>query len=706
MNKLPSTEVPPFPSDLLNTSSSLLTDKLSSPPKRPSFLRSESCNSFRNNTGSHSDNDSSGIFNPDFSFKSKDRDDPLSKIEDLGTDRKNSSISTISVYSSDSSSSENEDSESESDSKSSTNPFNDVNQVNNFLSVRNDSLADDTFYSIQSSNFALDPFNDTNTTFWDSKSTSHSRRSSLKSVSSLSRKLSNSSDNFTSNSRLICKSPNNLAFGLNEVPNLNISIPQDSLDLQDILTPTGFDAQQRSNVVSTCTSVDSDGTLTFSDKVGGSVSRSNSLFKTAVNNSSTSSLFKSSDPFNTNDNSLSLAESLISFDRKASFKKFRRRSRSFTSFNVDGPKEECRPNINVSSFDDYVDSPVSFVAPLNSDYDWKGAFKRSENELKNFKHRKTMLAEVSSGNTESFQRHTLEADIDVRKKEKTKSLAPGFRPINQKHTKPSVFGKIDTVQANKMYQDSKKPVQAVQTGYNSLKLSSSSTLANISNSKNPPYPALRKSKSQGALRPPRKEMPEYNFASLRPLIKNNNLTPKPIEPILAREQNLDQSAVAKSLHQNYRKSKTTRSFSVSSGSISFNKLNAAGVGHHTSSMSFSHIDQLKNKFDMFGTRSDKVRHINASLTSSSLPSSPTTSHAQKNAGEISYDGSKSSSFSAIDSSLASQFESARLESHTLKDPLLNTPYAGRPCLETISTFAGNKASCQFIDVLSKYLSVY
>lgn len=699
-------EVPPFPSNLLNTSSRLLTDTLSSPPKRPNFERSESCNSFRHNADSHSDNCSSGIFNPDFSFKSKDIDDQFSNIEGLGIDRNNSSTSSISVYSSDASSSENEASESESDPKSSTNPFNDINQVNNFLTVRNDSLVDETFYSTRSSNSALDPFNDTCTTFWDSKSRSHSRRSSLKSVSSLSRKSSNSSDNFTSNSRLIHQSSNTLTFGLNGVPNLNISIPQDSLDLQDILTPTGFDAQQRSNVVSTCTSVDSDGTFTFSDKVGGSISRSNSLFKTAVNNSSTSSLFKSSDPFNTNDTSLSLAESLISFDRKTSFEKFRRRSRSFTSFNVDGPKEVCRPSISVSSFDDHIDSPVSFVAPLNSDYDWKDAFKRSENTLKNFKNRKTMLAEPSSGNTESFQSHTLETDINVRKKEKTKSLAPGFRPTNQKYRKPPVFGKIDTVQANKMYQDSKKPVQAVQTGHNSLKLSSSSTLANISNSKNPPYPKLRKSKSQGALRPPRKEMPEYNFASLRPLIKNNNLTLKPIEPIQARQQNLDQIAEAKNLHQNYRKPKITRSFSVSSDSISFNKLKAAGVGHHTSSMSSSHIDQIKNKFDMFGTRSDKVRHINANQTSSSLPSSPTVSHAQKNAGEISYDGSKFSSFSVIDSGLASQFESARLESHTLKDPLLNTPYAGRPCLETISTFAGNKASCQFIDVLSKYLSVY
>lgn len=145
INKLPSMEVPPFPSNLLNTSSRLLTDTLSSPPKRPNFERSESCNSFRHNADSHSDNCSSGIFNPDFSFKSKDIDDQFSNIEGLGIDRNNSSTSSISVYSSDASSSENEASESESDPKSSTNPFNDINQVNNFLTVRNDSLVDETF---------------------------------------------------------------------------------------------------------------------------------------------------------------------------------------------------------------------------------------------------------------------------------------------------------------------------------------------------------------------------------------------------------------------------------------------------------------------------------------------------------------------------------------------------------------------------------
>lgn len=200
-------------------------------------------------------------------------------------------------------------------------------------------------------------------------------------------------------------------------------------------------------------------------------------------------------------------------------------------------------------------------------------------------------------------------------------------------------------------------------------------------------------------------MPEYNFASLRPLIKTTTL----LSNLLSRSR--PGSRIWTKLQKPRTSTKITGNqnnpqFFCIFSSISFNKLKAAGVGHHTSSMSSSHIDQIKNKFDMFGTRSDKVRHINANQTSSSLPSSPTVSHAQKNAGEISYDGSKFSSFSVIDSGLASQFESARLESHTLKDPLLNTPYAGRPCLETISTFAGNKASCQFIDVLSKYLSVY
>lgn len=72
----------------------------------------------------------------------------------------------------------------------------------------------------------------------------------------------------------------------------------------------------RSNVVSTCASIDSEGTLTLTGKPSGLVSRSSSLFKTTLANNSSTSLDKSCGSPNSNDSHQSEVPELKLFNKR------------------------------------------------------------------------------------------------------------------------------------------------------------------------------------------------------------------------------------------------------------------------------------------------------------------------------------------------------------------------------------------------------
>lgn len=617
--------------------------------------------------------------------------EPSSKIIGLGLRRADSTSSHFSVFTSDASSSENEASEEE-DDKSVKNPFSDDNMIKTIS--KSELMGDDTLCNIKYNSSTSSSEDTQNHTKHD---TNHLSKKLNSQHVAKSRKQSISSEVSTS-STACSRNPSvsRSISGISFSPNTTVSVPQDSIEFQDVLTPTDFSMPLRSNVVSTCASIDSEGTLTLTGKPSGLVSRSSSLFKTTLANNSSTSLDKSCGSPNSNDSHQSEVPELKLFNKKV-----RQRSKPFSSRNDSFHKSHKSSNSLYSLDNGHVGSSTPIVTSLNDNYGLKSFFKLSDQELRNYEPRTPTPTKIS------FEINDLSHNDSLASKNFTsRDTEPAVSMIDQQQKKQSFSNgkgltEIDTKQANKIYQQSKKNIQATQSPYSNATKVPSNSFSNITKTKTHSID-LRKSKSQGVLRTSRSEIPAYQFTSLLPIVQSNGSQSLKVTQLThSNHAMFDPHSEPKKPNTKPKMNKFHK-FSASSGFISLSKPKISGAGHHSTSLSVSNIDKLQNKSSQFETKTGEKHHRNQTSTVS-LPSSPNGNYAQKYMEGNPYQLSEpiTVSIPQANQDLATQLGVARLASQQRTDPLGCTPNAGRSCIEASSMLVGINTSCQFINVLSK-----
>lgn len=669
---------------LLGPSQSSST-KFSSVTRKTSFSGAQRIKTSRTKPYPHLYANNSGCLSSIYSSNDCFMTESSSQIIGLGLRRADSTSSHFSVFTSDASSSENEASD---DDESVKNPFSDDNMIKSVS--KSELMGDDTLCNIKYNSLTFSSEDAHNPTKHGSNRLSkklNSQHISESRKQSISSEVSTSSTACSRNPS-VSRSVSGISFS----PNITASVPQESIEFQDALTPTAFSMHLRSNVVSTCASIDSEGTLTLTGKPSGLVSRSSSLFKTTLANNSSTSLEKSCGSPNSNDSHQSEVPELKSFDKKT-----RQRSKTFTSRSDTFHK----PSNSLYSLDNgHVGSSTPIVTSSNGNYGLKSSFKLSDQELRNCEPRTPTPTKISfeindlshndSREQKSFTSRDTEPTVSILDQQQKKQKFANGKGLTQ----------IDTKQANKIYQ-SKKTIHEIQSPYSNSTKVPSNSFSNIIKTKSNSID-LRKSKSQGVLRTSCSEIPAYQFTSLLPIVKGNESQSLKVTQLThSNHAMFDPHSELKKPNTKPKMNKFHK-FSASSGLISLSKPKASGAGHHSASLSVSHIDKLQNKSSQFETKTGEQHQRNQTSTVS-LPSSPNRNYAQKYLEGNPYELSEPIivSIPQANQDLATQLGVARLASQQRTDPLGCPPNAGRSCIEASSMLAGMNTSCQFINVLSK-----